>query len=429
MTNLSSFSVLILTRTKRHKKIQKEGLYARVTVDGKRTEFSLSYEVPKGVFDVKSQKCFSNSAEAKRINDFVTIVKGELNEIRRKLILQEKEVTAELVKSVYKGQPDPNQEKNPTLLELYELHNQKFQELIGTKGHSASTLKRHKTSLSHVKEFLENVYSLSDICFEGVNYKFLNDYEHYLKSVRKCNHNSTMKYIKNAGKIINEAYAEGYLEHNPFFKFKMHYEPVERKVLSEKEIEKMISIAISEKRLDKVRDMFVFCIHTGIAYGDVEELRMEHFYIDKEGTKWVKNRRLKTNTEFLVPILPIVDEIIDKYADHPQRIKEGRVIPEISNQNYNGYLKEVAIRCKIKKNLTSHIARHTFATTIALNNGVPIEIVSKMLGHSSVRTTQIYAKVQEQAIKNGMSNLLNSDKPKKKKKNNKKGKKGGKSND
>lgn len=133
---------------------------------------------------------------------------------------------------------------------------------------------------------------------------------------------------------------------------------------------------------------------------------MDHITEDRNGTKWIKNKRLKTSVEFMVPILPIPQMIIDKYCDYPERQTQGKVIPTISNQNYNGYLKEVAIRSKISKNLTSHIARHTFATTITLEAGVPLEIVSKMLGHTDTKTTQIYAKVHEKAIMNGMKNLM-----------------------
>lgn len=406
MKKHANFTVLFVTRTTRTQNKSSESLYARITVDGERVEISLGKNISSGLFNSKSQRCLSSSREAKEINDFLSIINGKISIIRRDLILEDKTITAELIRTRFKRLPDPDEIPNPSLLELYQTHNQKFKELSGTKDHSESTYQRHLTSISHVKEFINKVYKKHDLTFEQLNYKFLNDYEHYLKAVRKCNHNSTMKYIKNLGKVIRIAIAEGYLNQNPFDKFKLTYEQVSREILTQPEIDKMVNLEIEEDRLDRIRDMFFFCTSTGIAFIDVQKLEMKHIYEDKTGMPWIKNKRFKTSIEFMVPVLDITKKIIEKYTNHPQRLNKGFVIPQISNQNYNAYLKELALLCKIKKNLTSHIARHTFATTITLENGVPLEIVSKMLGHTNIKTTQIYAKVQEKAILNGMRNLL-----------------------
>jgi len=425
MTKHATFSVLFVPRAKRNEKQTSEKLYARITVGGQRVETSLGRDISAGLFDTKAQRCLGNSKEAKQVNDFLNLVYSNLNEIRKELILENKVVSAERIKARYKGQPDPDQIQFPKVLELYEEHNRKFKELIGTKNHSVATYQRHLTSIGHVQNFIRYNYKKEDLELEQVNFSFLNDYEHYLKSVRKCNHNSTMKYIKNLGKIIRLAIAEGYMTANPFDKFKLTYDPVHRVILTQDEVNNMVKLKIPEARLDRVRDMFVFCTYTGIAFIDAQKLKKEHIYKDNEGTKWIKNTRIKTNTEFMVPILKVPKKIIKKYKNHPDRQEKGLVIPKISNQNYNAYLKELALRCNISKNLTSHIARHTFATTIMLENSVPIETVSKMLGHSSIKTTQIYAKVHEKAIKSGINNLLKGEKKKsKKKKKNKKGEKG-----
>jgi integrase len=159
----------------------------------------------------------------------------------------------------------------------------------------------------------------------------------------------------------------------------LSFETVTRVFLTQEEVDKIIDLDIKLKRLDRVRDLFVFCIHTGVSFCDVIDLRMDHINEDKQGTKWIKNKRIKTSVEYMVPVLPIAQKIMDKYADHPERQEKGCVIPGISNQNYNGYLKEVAEKCNINKNISSHTARHTFATTITLNNNVPLEVVSKIL--------------------------------------------------
>ena len=418
MEKFSNFNLRFITRKSLRKGDDRERLSVRITVDKLRAEVSLGKNISKGLFNHEMQLCSNRSKEGKQVNEFISIISSNLNEIRKQLILEEKEVTPELIKARFKGEPDPDEVPKPMLLEYYEEHNQKFKELIGTKDHSPATHKRHITSKGHVRKFIEKVYHMNDLPLEKLNHKFLKDYEHYLKADRKCNHNSAMKYIKNLGKIINQAYAEGHLGKNPLNNFKITYEPVERVALTQKEVDAMVELEIPEARLDRVRDMFIFCVYTGIAFADMIDLRMHHIYEDNEGTKWIKNKRLKSHIEFVVPILPITQNIIDKYANTPQRTEKGLVIPSISNQNYNGYLKELAIRCKIDKNLTSHIARHTFATTIAIENGVPLEVLSKMLGHSETKTTQIYAKMHEKAIKLGMKSLFENDKNNSKKQKN-----------
>jgi site-specific recombinase XerD len=406
MAKHATFSVIFVPRAKKNTEQKREKLYARITVDSRRVEMSLSRDLSSGLFDPKAQRCLRGSSESKQINDFLSIVNSDLNEIRKKLMLEGKEITADLIKARYKGLPDPDDIPDLTVLELYDYHYLKFKELIGTKDHSPSTYQRHLTSKGHVAAFIQHQYGREDLTWEKVDFSFLSNFEHYFKAVRKCNHNSSMKYIKNLGKIIRLAIGEGYLTKDPFDRFKLTYEQVDREILSQEEIDNMAQLHIPEARLDRVRDMFIFCVYTGIAFVDVCNLRIQHIYKDKECTLWIKNKRVKTKVEFMIPVLNIPKKIIEKYNDHPQRQSLGCVIPKISNQNYNAYLKELAIRCNIDKNLTSHIARHTFATTVTLANGVPLEIVSKMLGHTDVKTTQIYAKVHEKAIMNGMKNLL-----------------------
>jgi site-specific recombinase XerD len=404
----TSFNVLFVSRTSKNKKLQKENLFARITVEKQRVEFSLGREVSEGLFSTKAQRCFGNSKEAKEVNEFLVIVVSNLNEIRKQLILEDKVITAELIRCRYKGESDPDEVRFPLVLELYDEHNSKFAELIGTNKHSKETLKRHKVSRKHVYDFIKKVYKAEDLSFDKIDYRFLCDFEHYLKSVRKCNQNSTMKYIKNMGKIVNQAHAEGYMAINPFSKFKLSFEKVKRDPLTDKEVKAIMELELDE-RLEKIRDLFLFCIYTGLAFVDLENLTINDLHEDKEGNLWIAKNRNKTDVEFLIPVLSIPKALIEKYAAHPLRCTKKMVMPIVSNQKYNAYLKEIATLAKIKKKLTTHLARHTFATTITLANGVPIEVVSKMLGHSSIRTTQIYAQVQERLIINSMDRLMKED--------------------
>jgi len=405
MKKLETFSVRFMTRASKNTQNSNERLYARITVAGERTEVSLGQEIASGLFDQNAQRCLKGSKEARLANDFLETVKYKLNDYRKELMLDGKQITADSLKRKYMGIPLADETHKPTILELYEIHNSKLKELIGIDIAEA-THKRHITSKIHVAAFIKFQYGKNDLELDRIDYKFLNDYEHYFKVVRKCNHNSTMKYIKNLGKVIRLGLAEGYMTKNPFDKFKLTYKTVQRDILTIEEVEKLVKMKISEERLDRIRDLFVFCIYTGLAFIDITNLKMEHLVKTNEGTTWIRNSRCKTSVSFLIPLLAIPERLIKKYDNYIKRNIDGSVMPTLSNQKYNSYLKELAIRAKISKNLTSHLARHTFATTITLNEGVPLEVVSKMLGHTDTKTTQIYAKIQEKAILNGMKNLI-----------------------
>jgi len=408
MKKLETFSVRFMTRASKNTQNSNERLYARITVAGERTEVSLGQDIASGLFDQNAQRCLKSSKEARLANDFLETVKYKLNDYRKELMLDGNEITADSLKRKYMGIPLNDEIYTPTILELYEIHNSKMKELVDIDIAKA-TYKRHSTSKSHVASFIKYQFGQDDLELDRIDFRFLSDYEHYFKIVKKCNHNSTMKYIKNLGKVIRLGLAEGYMTRNPFDKFKLTYKTVQRDILTIEEVEKLVKMKIPEERLDRVRDLFVFCIYTGLAFVDVTNLKMEHLVKTNEGTTWIKNSRCKTSVSFLIPLLPIPVRLIKKYEGFFKRDIDGSVLPTLSNQKYNSYLKELAIRAKISKNLTSHLARHTFATTITLNEGVPLEVVSKMLGHSDTKTTQIYAKIQEKAIMTGMKKLMDKD--------------------
>jgi site-specific recombinase XerD len=196
--------------------------------------------------------------------------------------------------------------------------------------------------------------------------------------------------------------ANGWLNKDPFANYKAKVKEVVREFLSEAEIEQMMNKEFVSERLELVRDIFVFSCFTGLAYIDVKQLTLDNISLGIDGDKWIFKNRQKTDTASKIPLLPTAKDIIDKYADYPVCKNEKRLLPILSNQKMNAYLKEIADVCGIKKDLTFHIARHTFATTITLSNGVPLETVSKMLGHTSLKTTQHYAKILDKKISEDM---------------------------
>ena len=311
-------------------------------------------------------------------------------------------VTAETLKSKILGVD----ERARMLIPIFQDHNNKIKELVG-KEYAPGTLERYKTSLSHTVEFLQWKYKVSDIEINKIDHAFVTDYEFWLRSVRNCANNTAVKYIKNFNKIIKLCLANDWLDKNPFANYKSKVKEVERVYLSEEEIQNIINKDFKTERLSLVRDIFLFSCFTGLAYIDVKNLTKSHISIGIDGDKWIFTHRQKTETASKIPILPVTQMIIDKYADHPKSNNEDRLLPILTNQKMNVYLKEIAGVCEIEKELTFHIARHTFATTVTLTNGVPIESVSKMLGHKNLRTTQHYAKVLDKKVSEDMQILRN----------------------
>lgn len=217
--------------------------------------------------------------------------------------------------------------------------------------------------------------------------------------------NTVMKHIQRLRKMVTLAYKMEWIEKDPFIKFKPTYIKNEREFLSEEELQTIIEREFEIERLELVKDLFVFSCYTGLSYIDVMHLNENNITFGIDGGKWIITNRQKTNNKVKIPLLPIAEELIHKYKGHIKTKKTKTLFPNISNQKLNSYLKEIADLCKIKKNLTFHIARHTFATTITLSNGVPIETVSKLLGHSKIATTQIYAKVIERKVSEDMEIL------------------------
>ena len=297
-----------------------------------------------------------------------------------------------------------SEERHRKLIPIFQDHNNKIKELVG-KEYAAGTLERYTTSLKHTIEFMQWKYNVSDIDITKIDHAFITDYEFWLRSVRNCANNTAVKYIKNFHKIIKICLDNDWLEKNPFANYKSKVKEVERVFLTEKEIQSIIEKDFKIVRLSLVRDIFLFSCFTGLAYVDVKNLTKSHINYGIDGEKWIFTHRQKTESASKIPILPITQMIINKYENHPQSNNLNTLLPIRSNQKMNAYLKEIAAVCDIEKELTFHIARHTFATTVTLTNGVPIESVSKMLGHKNLRTTQHYAKVLDRKVSEDMKAL------------------------
>ena len=375
-------------------------IYIRLTVDGKRLEFSSKKFIDPAKWSAEMTKMKGQSEDARSINEYLDLIKSKVYTIQMDLIHRNENITIEVFKNILNG----THERQRFLIPIFQEHNIKIKELLGIE-YAPGTLERYETSLKHTINFLIWKYNISDIDISKIDHAFITDYEFYLRSVRKCNNNTAVKYIKNFNKIIKLCLANDWLDKNPFANYKSKVKEVERVYLSEDEIQNIINKDFKTERLSLVRDIFLFSCFTGLAYIDVKNLTKSHISIGIDGDKWIFTHRQKTETASKIPVLPVTQMIIDKYENHPQAVNEERLLPILSNQKMNAYLKEIAAVCEIEKELTFHIARHTFATTITLTNGVPIESVSKMLGHKNLRTTQHYAKVLDKKVSEDMKIL------------------------
>ncbi|WP_417858656.1 site-specific integrase [Xanthomarina gelatinilytica] len=398
----TTFSILFYPRGNDIDRNGNAPIYARITVNGKRSEFSIKRKVLLTKWNSDAGKMRGTTSEVRELNKYMASIRTKINKIQEQLSEKETLVTAQKIKNTYLGKTS----KHKMLLEIFQEHNNKVEKLIG-KDFAAGTAERYRTARKHVKEYIKKEYQVMDIPVSDVDHKFITGFEYYLKTTRNCAHNTAIKYITNFKKIIRIAYANDWIAKDPFTSWKARLKVVDREFLTVEEIQAMVEKELHTERLDQVKDIFIFCCFTGLAYSDVKKLSSNNVVIGIDGGKWIKINRSKTDTRSNIPILPTAEAILVKYSEDYKIQKNHLLLPVLSNQKMNAYLKEIADLCKINKNLTFHLARHTFATTVTLSNGVPIESVSKMLGHKSLKTTQHYAKILDRKVSDDMLALRN----------------------
>ena len=375
-------------------------IFIRVTVNGERIEFSTKRFTTSEKWSVEGNRMKGTSTESKSTNSYLDALKAKVYDYQQQLIREDNLVNAENMRNKMLGV----EKRTHMLIGIFQQHNEEIKALVG-REFATATYTRYETSLKHTIAFLRWKYKVSDIDIRKIDHEFITSYEFYLKSVHKCNQNTTAKYIKNFGKIVRRCLDNGWIERDPFRNYKCKIVEVERAFLSQDEIETMFNKEFATDRLNQVKDIFLFSCFTGLAYVDVKKLSRKNIGFGVDGGRWIFINRTKTDTPSNIPLLPIASTLLEKYENHPQAVNQDKLLPILSNQKMNSYLKEIADTCGITKELTFHIARHTFATTVTLSNGVPIESVSKMLGHKNIKTTQHYAKILDLKVSNDMQIL------------------------
>jgi site-specific recombinase XerD len=396
-----TFSVIFYLRNRR----LEEGkllIYARVTIDGKRMEQSMKQRINPLDWDENKGLAKQKSEEFKILNRYLEQVRSAFVECYREMSIAKKVITIESFKRSYTGEDD----NEFTLCKLVNYHNQDMKDTV-----CWGTLKNYFTTQKYLQKYLKERLRVSDIALKDLNYKFVTGFEYFLKSFKPLDHhkplgnNGVMKHMERFHKMVNVALKNEWIEKDPFKAYKLRFTKFERGYLTAMELQTIEQKEFVIERLQFVKDLFIFSCYTGLAYTDTISLTPANIIRGIDGDFWLITNRQKTGTSVKIPLLPKAMEMIEKYKCSPKSIADGSLFPRISNQRLNGYLKEMADLCGIDKNLTFHLARHTFATTVTLSNGVPIESVSKMLGHTKITTTQVYAKVIERKLSNDMQLL------------------------
>jgi site-specific recombinase XerD len=390
----STFKVLFYLKRDKQKKNGKAPLFCRITVDGKETRFGMKKDVHPGCWDVKAGKATGRTSEATEINALIDNAKSAIYKVYWDLQERESSVTAEKVKNVFLGINSGC--KN--LLEAFDEHNREKKILVGVNI-GMSQYNKYRITRDHLCQFLHSRYSLSDISLKEIDHKFIRDFEVFLLTSRKCSENTAVAYLQHFKHLVVEAMKFGWIHANPFLDYPLKLKPIDRGYLTQEEVEILMKQTFSAKRLERVRDLFVFCCFCGLSYIDVKNFTSENISVSFDGKPWIIGKRGKTDVPYMVPLLAIPKAILDKYRG---RQRDGSLLPLVNNCNTNRGLKKIGALCGIKKKLTFHLARHTFAT-LTLSKGVSIESVSKMLGHTDIKTTQIYARITSDKISNDMA--------------------------
>ena len=395
----SSFAILFFIRESRVRKDGTASIEIVLTVNGERCAFSTGKRVKSCNWDKTKQQVKGKDEEAQSLNNYLKAIKAKLYQKEAELLDRGFIITAELLRDAYFDKVESLKEKS--LFEVFEEHNREQEKLVGN-GVSKATYWISVYTVRLLKEFVQQKYKREDLYLRELNLNFIQSFHTFLRIDKGMAQNSSTKHLKLLKKIINLAVANSYMATNPFITYKIEREPIEIDFLDEEELRKIINFDTPLLRLERAKDMFLFGCFTGLSYIDIKTLAPEHFEKDNTGRIWIKKRRVKTGVLSRIPLLPIAKLILDKYRDGE------KLLPIQDPADINKYLKDIAILCDIKKRITFHVARHTFASTVTLANNISLEVVSKMLGHTNTKMTNHYAKLIDKCIGEQMDKLMDT---------------------
>ena len=396
----TTFSLLFYIRRDKINKSGEAPIFMRITINGERADASVKRSIVPRLWNTTKGKAVENSKIGKDLNLYLDAISANLLRLQRDMELAETEITARAILDRYLSKQKP---KRHTIMEVFKEHNEKCRALLGI-DYAQGTIIRYETSLRLTVDFLRNTYQKEDLYWDALPCQFIEDYEFYLKTVRRCCHNTAIKYLRNFKKIARIAMTKGWLKTDPFAQTQFHLEKVHRDFLEKHELKKLLEKPLDIPRMARVRDIFCFCCLTGLAFTDVQQLKPEHIVLDINGMQWLRKPRQKTGNMCNIPLMDKAQEILLRYREDSYCLLHGVLLPVCSNQKMNAYLKELADICGIRKRLSTHTARHTFAT-LTLASGATIDNVAKMLGHSNTNMTRHYARILDSSIMRNMQTV------------------------
>lgn len=381
----------------------KQQIYTRIIVDREKVELATRLFVDPNQWDVDKGR----TRRAASINDEITDVENEIRKVRRRILDDNKRLSAKLIKQYYKG------EKNfkVKLLEYFQNHLHELKQYAQAGTISPATVTAYQTTCNALDKFLHEYKKSGDIYISEFDYTMISQLDLYLKTVYKdrsdnlLSPNYVNKQHSRLRTILHKAVRESMLAVNPYVKFRLKNEKTTRERLTEQELEVLRTHVLGDnKSLQRVRDFFLFSCYTGLRYEDAYNLTMDKIVREADGTMAINIIMGKTDDAVYVPLLDRALDIIERYKEDDARKVYDYVLPRYSNQKINAYLKTISDLTGINKELTHHVARHTCATLL-LNMGVPIEVVQKVLGHADIKTTKIYAKMLNSTVKEEMKKI------------------------
>lgn len=390
-----SFRVLFFLKKTKLLKNGEASVCMRITVNGTRVENNIRKSIDPALWSQAKETARGKSRRACDLNTYIEEARIKLYQIFCELEQQNRPITAHLLQELFFGQEKPEEVR--TLLGTMQEHNDQCRALVGT-DYALITVRRYESCRRYLAELIRQRYGKEDLPLAEVNGELVRAFAFYLKTEKGCQQNTVIRYMKCLKKITNLARANDWMAKDPFLGIRFHEKEVIREFLTMDELQTIYRKEFPLERLTLVRDVFIFAAFTGLAFIDVQQLAPEHIVRDNNGNLWIRKPRQKTKNMCNIPLLDIPQEILRKYADHPTCRKRGILLPVPCNQKMNSYLKEIADICMIRKNLTTHCARHSYATSVCLANGVSLENVAKMLGHSNIKMTQHYARVLDSSI-------------------------------
>jgi site-specific recombinase XerD len=401
MSSRTTFGLTFLINRTKEKKNGECPVMLRININGERAALQLKRYLKPEVWDSTRYVMKGRTIEARIFNDYLEAVRVKAHKKYNELLSLTDDVTPQMLRDSILG---INTAKTRTVIDIWEDHVNGLQKLIG-KENTYATYQKYNTAKNHFIKFLQKYYRVNDVSIKSVDYHMIQQYNMYLKTEKGCSSNTATKFLQNLKRITCISMRSGWLMKDPFVGVNLSIKEVDRPYLTMEEIQKLIDYDSKIERLKRVRDIFIFSCYTGLAYIDVKKLKKSEVEGNDEIGYWIRTRRQKTDARANIPLLAIPMDIINNYCRLDLLMPEDPILPVLSNQKVNAYLKELADLCGIHKELTFHVARHSFATTLTMTNGVPMETVSKMLGHKNIKSTQHYARIVDQKVGDDMKLL------------------------